>query len=216
MKSKKPFIKSELIRDALALFFITLVSGLALSYVYETTKGPIAAQAVQKTLKANQEVFAEAVTFEEEADLSLLAKSTDLGEINTDYKGAKIESICKAFNSSGEIIGYNITVSTSAGYKDGIKLVFGYSLEGRIQGIAFLSISETAGLGMKAQEPAFIDQFLNKEVLRFVVTKTGAASEDQVDAISGATITSRAVTNAVNAGIWLITEYAPEMGGGQS
>ncbi|MGF7142346.1 electron transport complex protein RnfG [Anaerotaenia torta] len=216
MKNKKPFIKSDLIRDALALFIITLVSGLALSYVYEVTKEPIAVQAVQKTRKANQEVFPEASSFEEEAELTGLAKSTDFAGVNTDYAGAEIESISKAFNSSGEIAGYNITVSTSAGYKDGIKLVFGYSLEGRIKGIAFLSISETAGLGMKAREPAFIDQFLNKEVLRFVVTKTGAASEDQVDAISGATITSRAVTNAVNAGIWFITEYAPEMGGGQS
>lgn len=215
MKNRKHLIKSELIRDALALFLITLVSGLGLSYVYEITKEPIAVQAVQKTLEANQEVFAEAAFFEEDETLTALAKDMDLADVNADYAGASIESISKAYDGSSQMVGYNITVSTSAGYKDGIKFVYGYSLDGSIKGIAFLTMNETAGLGMKAQEPAFINQFLNKKAAQFVVTKTGAASEDQVDSISGATITSKAVVNAVNAGIWLITEHEPKTGGGQ-
>lgn len=215
MKNKKPFIRSELIRDAIALFLITLISGLGLSYVYEITKEPIAAQAVQKTLEANQEVFSDASSFEEDEQLMKLLEGTDLLSMNADYAGVTIESISKAFNSSNELLGYNITVATSAGYKDGIKFVYGYSLDGSIKGISFLSISETAGLGMKAQEPDFLNQFLDKKVAQFVVTKTGAASEDQVDAISGATITSKAVTYAINAGIQFVTEHSAELGGGQ-
>ena len=68
---------------------------------------------------------------------------------------------------------------------------------------------------MKAADPKFKDQFLNKNVTEFVITKTGAASEDQIDAISGATITSKAVTNAINAGISALTQYAADLGGGQ-
>ncbi len=215
MKNKKSLIKSELIRDAIALFLITLVSGLGLSYVYEITKEPIAVQAVQKTLEANQEVFAEAASFEEDEQLMQLLEGTDLVSINSDYSGVTINSINKAYSSNQELLGYNINVSTSAGYKDGIKFVYGYSLDGSIKGIAFLSISETAGLGMKAKEPKFLDQFLNKKVAQFAVSKTGATSEDQVDAISGATITSKAVTYAVNAGIQFITENSAELGGAQ-
>jgi electron transport complex protein RnfG len=215
VKNKKPFIRSELIRDAIALFIITLVSGLALSYVYEITKQPIKAQAVQKTLEANQEVFIEATSFEEDDQLMQLLEGTDLVSVNADYAGVTIDSISKAFNSNNELLGYNITVATSAGYKDGIKFVFGYSLDGSIKGISFLTISETAGLGMKAKEPDFLDQFLNKKNVQFVVTKTGATSEDQVDAISGATITSKAVTYAINAGIQFVTDHSTELGGGQ-
>jgi electron transport complex protein RnfG len=215
VKNKKPFIKSELIRDAIALFLITLVSGLGLSYVYEVTKEPIAAQVIQKTLEANQAVFSEAASFEEDDVLMALVEGTDLEGMNADYAGVTIDNISRAYNSNNEIIGYNITVSTSAGYKDGIKFVYGYSLDGSIHGIEYLTISETAGLGMKAAEPEFLNQFLNKKVAAFSVSKTGATSEDQVDAISGATITSKAVAYAVNAGIQFMTDNSTELGGGQ-
>lgn len=215
MENKNTKQKSTLIKDALALFIITLVSGLALSYVYEITKAPIADQQVQKTLQANQAVFTEATSFETDEELMKLAESTDLTSLNPDYTGVTIEEISKALNSNNETIGYNITVTTSAGYKDGITIVIGYSKEGVIQGVEMLSISETAGLGMKAKEPEFLNQYLNKNVGQFVVTKTGATSDDQIDAISGATITSRAVTNAINAGIGFVTENATDLGGGQ-
>lgn len=215
MKSKKHLIKSNLLRDALALFLITLVSGMGLSYVYEITKEPIAVQAEQKTLEANRAVFQSAASFEIQQELIDKAAATDLKSMNENYTGVAINEISKALDSGNQMIGYNITVSTSAGYKDGIKLVFGYSLDGSIQGVEFLTISETAGLGMKAEEPKFKDQFLNKKVQQFIVTKTGAKSEEEIDAISAATITSRAVTNAINAGIGFVTEYATELGGGQ-
>lgn len=207
--------KSTLIRDALALFLITLVSGLALSYVYEITKAPIAEQGVQKTLKANQAVFEEASSFETDEELMKLVADTDLIALNADYAGVTIDDISKAYNSANEVIGYNIKVSTSAGYKDGITVVIGYSLDGVINGVQMLSISETAGLGMKAKEPEFLNQYVDKNVEQFTVTKTGAASDDQIDAISGATITSKAVTNAINAGVGFVKENAAEFGGGQ-
>lgn len=215
MSNKKHLIKSALLRDALALFLITLVSGLGLSYVYEITKEPIIAQGIQKSIEANKAVFSEALSFEEDGQLMELAKTTDLTEANTDFQGVTIDSINKALDANNQLIGYNVTVSTSAGYKDGIKFVYGYSLDGRVTGIEFLGIKETAGLGMKAAEPEFMNQFLNKKVKQFVVTKSGASSEEEIDALSGATITSRAVANAINAGIAFVTDNSAELGGGQ-
>lgn len=215
MENSKTKQKSTIIKDALALFLITLISGLALSYVYEITKAPIADQSAQKALKANQAVFDEAASFETDEALLELAKSTDLTGLNADYAGVKIDDISKAYNNSNELIGYNITVSTSAGYKDGITMVMGYSNDGSIRGVQMLAISETAGLGMKAKDSEFLNQYINKKAEKFVVTKTGATSEDQIDAISGATITSKAVTNAINAGIEFLIKNAADLGGGK-
>ncbi len=215
MGNKKHFIKSALIRDAIALFLITLVSGLGLSYVYEITKEPIKAQEIQKSIEANKAVFSDAASFEEDTQLMELAKTIDLTRANADFQGITIENINKALDAGNQLIGYNITVSTSAGYKDGINFVFGYSLDGRVTGIEFLGINETAGLGMKAAEPEFLDQFLNKQVKQFVVTKQGATSEEEIDALSGATITSSAVANAINAGITFVVGNSEEMGGAQ-
>jgi len=56
-------------------------------------------------------------------------------------------------------------------------------------------------------------QYAGKNVTQFVVTKTGAASDEQIDAISGATITSNAVTNGVNAGLYYFQNV---LGGGNA
>ncbi|HHV13318.1 MAG TPA: FMN-binding protein [Clostridiales bacterium] len=207
--------KDSLIKDAIMLFLITLISGLALSFVFEITKAPIAEQKALKLQKANQAVFVTADSFETDEGLMAKVSGLELGTLDGDYEGITIDEVSKALNSEGELLGYNVSITTKQSYDDSLSLVFGYSKAGVIQGIAFTSLTETAGLGMKAADPAFIGQFLNKDVRKFNVTKTGAASEDQIDAISGATITSRAVANAVNAGISFVTEYSEEFGGGR-
>jgi electron transport complex protein RnfG len=207
--------KSTLLKDAIALFLITLVSGLALSYVYEITKAPIEQQHIEKKLKANQAVFVEADNFTVDEELMALAETTDLVSLNAIYEGVTIDEISRAMSGS-EAIGYNITVTTTTGYKDPITMVIGYTNDRTINGIELLSINETAGLGMNASKPEFIGQYVGKGVDQFTVTKTGATEENQIDAISGATITSNAVTNAINAGIGFVTEYATDLGGGQN
>jgi electron transport complex protein RnfG len=215
VKNKTTKSKSTLLKDAIALFLITLVSGLALSYVYEITKAPIEQQHIEKKLKANQAVFVEADTFTEDEELMALAETTDLVSLNAIYEGVTIDEISKAMSGS-EAIGYNITVTTTTGYKDPITMVIGYSNDRIIKGIEILSINETAGLGMNASKPEFIGQYVGKAVDQFIVTKTGATEDNQIDAISGATITSDAVTNAINTGIGFVTEYATDLGGGQN
>ena len=75
-----------------------------------------------------------------------------------------------------------------------------------------LSIGETAGLGMRANTDAFKDQFKDKNVDKFEYTKTGATADDKIDALSGATITTNAMTNGVNAGL---CAFQYEKGGNQ-
>lgn len=82
-----------------------------------------------------------------------------------------------------------------------IKLSVGILSDGTVKGIETLTITETAGLGMKAAEPEFKDQFKDKQVEKFSYTKTGEEGDDKIDALSGATITTNAVTNAVDSAL---------------
>ena len=106
-----------------------------------------------------------------------------------------------AEDTSGETLGYAFTVTDSEGYGGDIQFAMGVQNDGTLNGISILSISETAGLGMKATTDSFKDQFKNKNAEKFTYTKTGSTSDDQIDAISGATITTNAMTNGVNAGL---------------
>ena len=211
MKNKK-VKKESIIKDAMALFVVTLVCALALSYVYEITKAPIAEQNALKKARAYQAVFQD-TTSEIDEELMKLVEATDLTAYDSSYKNVSIDEIDKAYDSSNKHVGYILEVSNK-GYKDTITMTFGYTLEGNLTNIEFLALNETAGLGMNASKPEFIGQFSGKSVDRFEVTKTGATNENEIDAISSSTITSKAIVNAVNAGIRFLQENATDLGGG--
>ena len=69
-------------------------------------------------------------------------------------------------------------------------------------GITFLTLEETPGLGMRAAEESFYGQYANKNTKEFKLVKGAAGADDEISAISGSTITSTAVTNAVNAALY--------------
>ncbi len=186
------------VKNVLCLTLITLVAGFGLGYVYDITKEPIAVMENEQKLAAYKKVMPEAAAFsdsiESAADPQQLIASAGI-------EGVDIDSAVSATDASGQIVGYVINVTTHEGYGGDIAISIGMDTEGTVKGIEILKISETAGLGMKAKEPAFKDQFKDKAVKQFSYTKTGAKSDFEIDAISGATITTKAVTNAVNAGI---------------
>lgn len=103
------------------------------------------------------------------------------------------------FDKSGERVGYAIGVKTRHAYNPPLELLLGVSANGTTRGIVFLELNETPGKGSKADEPAFRDQFAGRSVDTFVLN-------GNVDAISGATITSKAVVNALNAGLAFFRE----------
>lgn len=189
---------SKIIKDAVMLTVITLISGLLLGTVYEITKEPIAVQRELAKQAACKKVFPEAASFEE-----ILTGDNSGSEVleAAGYSKTVVEECMEALDASGSRMGYVITVTSKEGYGDDINISVGIQKDGTVNGIEILKISETAGLGMKAAKSEFKDQFSNKKVEKFAYTKSGAASENEIDALSGATVTTNAVTNAVNAAI---------------
>ena len=194
-------MKNKIIKDALALPLITLVAGVALGGVYEITKDPIARQEAQAKAEAYEQVFTDAAAFEEvKMDDTLIQTIRDQLD-QEGYKAQSIEEIMRAEDESGETLGYAFTVVTSEGYGGDIQFSMGVQNDGTLNGISILSIGETAGLGMNADTPAFKDQFVGKQVEQLQYTKNGATQDDEINAISGATVTTNAMTNGVNAGL---------------
>lgn len=194
-------MKNKIIKDALALTLITLVAGVALGGVYEITKDPIARQEAQAKAEAYEQVFTDAAAFEEiEMDDTLIQTIRDQLD-QEGYKAQSIEEVMRAEDQSGETLGYAFTVVTSEGYGGDIQFSMGVQNDGTLNGISILSIGETAGLGMNADTPAFKDQFVGKQVEKLQYTKNGATQDGEINAISGATVTTNAMTNGVNAGL---------------
>lgn len=192
-------MSNRIIKDTIAITAITLVSGLLLGIVNDITAGPIAQQEAKAKEEAYKAVFADADSFEavmsgEDGDLEAYLDENGYGAQN-------IDEVMVAKDSSGNEIGYAFTVTTTEGYGGDIQFAMGILDDGTLNGISILSIGETAGLGMRANTDDFKNQFKDKNVEKFTYTKTGAVSDDEIDALSGATITTNAMTNGVNAGL---------------
>ena len=194
-------MKNKIIKDALALTLITLVAGVTLDGVYEITKDPIAKQEAQAKAEAYEQVFTDAAAFEAVEMDDTLTKTIRDQLDQEGYKAQSIEEVMRAEDQSGETLGYAFTVVTSEGYGGDIQFSMGVQNDGTLNGISILSIGETAGLGMNADTPAFKDQFVGKQVEKLQYTKNGATQDDEINAISGATVTTNAMTNGVNAGL---------------
>lgn len=200
MENKKDF--KSLLHDAGILLAITLIAGLILGFVYELTKNPIAVQEELALQNACKEVFADANSFK---DLDVNLSDANLTLEENGFMGVKLsDSVRGAYDAAGSLLGYVLTVTSSEGYGGDITFTMGIQTNGMLNGISLLSISETAGLGMRAEE-VLVPQFTNKNAESFEYTKSGAVMENQIDAISGATITTKAVTKAVNAGMYFFT-----------
>ncbi len=194
-------MSSESIKNTISLMVITLIAGLLLGVVYEITKEPIAAEQQRAKEEAYKAVFADAQSFEA-IKLDVVNVESKLADNGYD---ATVNEAMKVLDKDGNAAGYVLTVTDHEGYGGDIQFAMGVKLDGTVNGISFLSISETAGLGMKAAEEDFMKQFENKNVESFQYTKNGASADGEVDAISGATITTNAVVNGVNAGLYYIS-----------
>ena len=125
---------------------------------------------------------------------------------------ASVNACQEAKDASGTVLGYVLTVTTHEGYGGDIQFTVGVRNDGTLNGISLLSISETAGLGMQAGD-VLVPQFADKNAYPYVYTKTGSTADNEIDAISGATITTNAVTNAVDSAL---VYFQNELGGGSN
>ena len=196
--------KSGFMKDAVILFAITLVSGFLLGGVYQLTKKPIELATIAANNKAYKAVFAEAETFDSDEALTAAIPACNEALAGMNFGGVEVENVLKAVDAGGSQLGYVITSLSNDSYGGAVKVSVGIKEDGTITGIEFLEINDTPGLGLKAKEPKFKDQFIGKNAESLSVTKMGNADDTQINAISGATITSSATTNAVNAALYYL------------
>ena len=195
----------EMLKNVGILLAITVIAGFILGAVYQITKGPIAEAEAAAAMEAYKEVFADAADFTE---IEVNADALTAGGIT----GSDIDKVMEAKGADGSVLGYVFVITNHEGYAGDIQFTLGVSMDGTTNGISILAISETPGLGMEA-ENVLKPQFAGKKAAQFQYTKTGAVSEEQIDAISGATITTNAITNGVNAGLYYFQNV---LGGGMA
>ena len=181
-------MNKKIIKDALILTAFTLVLGFLLGIVYEVTKEPIAKVNYEKQQNAFKQVFSnadkfEAVEFDKEEALTLMEENG--------FKDS-IDDVQAALDTSGDVLGYVITVTAKDGSQGTITFSVGIQNDGTVNGYSITSISETPGLGMKAKtDEKFYGQFENMNVDSFVVVKQETTKDGEIEAISGSTITSK-------------------------
>lgn len=176
---------AKILRLGLILFAVTAITGLILGVVHDITAGPIQQTQERLKIEALAGALPEADTF----------KPIPL----KDGANAMLTEVQEAHKGS-EKTGYCVTV-VPKGYAGPIEIVVGITAQGKLRAIRILNQSETPGLGAKAPLPAFSGQFENKTVEGISVVKTPPQAEGEIQAISGATITSSAVASGVNAAL---------------
>ena len=201
--------KNSLAYIIISICIIGLFAGLLLGAVYDLTKKPIAETADKNKQESFTKIFPEADSYVENKEINI----SDANDKAEDIYAAKadIDEIWDAKSSDGNTAGHIIIITSHEGYGGDIQMAVAVGNDGVITGISVLKISETAGLGMEAKDdPSFLKQYIGKNVKNYVVTKNPAGSDEEITAISGATITSNAVTKAVNKAL----NYANETWGG--
>ena len=182
----KKFSPKEVILPTVALLIIGLVCSGILAFVNNVTSPIIAQINEQSEIKSRKVVLPDAKSFGDPVEKD--------GVSYVEGKGA-----------NGETIGYVFTTNAK-GYGGTITVMTGMDADGKITGLQILSIDETPGLGMNAKKESWLSQFTGKSGTLSVV-KGDSASQDQIQAITSATITSKAVTSAVNSATEFYNEY---------
>lgn len=178
---KKNTLVKDLLSPALVLLVIAAVCTALLAFTNQLTKDKIKAINTENENKAKAAVFTDAKTFSG-------AKTVSSGGADQIYY--------EAADSTGKLLGYVFPMTVKS-YGGNLSCMVGISLkDSRVTGVKITDINDTAGLGMKAKEPNFLAQFVHKAE-GVLVNKT-KKSDTEIQAITGATITSKAVTGAVN------------------
>lgn len=200
MKNKSDV--SIMLKEAGILFAVTLIAGLLLGFVFELTKEPRRIQQEKAIREACMEVFSEeeyisaGIGFQEYAYTPGEELVSELAE-----KGVSVGRVYEAVSQGGMLFGYVVEAISANGYGGDIVLYVGVRTDGTVNGVSVTESSETAGLGLEASS-VLTPQFAGKKFDSFVYTKTGAKEgTNEVDAISSATVTTKAVTEAVNGGL---------------
>ena len=175
-KNENPFVLAGI------LLVITAAVALLLAFTNSVTEDKIEQNTIKEQNEARQSVMAAAKDF-----TKLDAQLDPDGVVKEIYEGKDGETT----------VGYCVSVAPN-GFGGAIDMIVGISSDKKVTGIKIVSMAETPGLGAKAQDDAFSGQFADKPATELKVIKSGTAEADEIVAISGATISSAAVTRGVN------------------
>ncbi len=190
----------ELLKLSAILTLICSCAAFSLGLAYKQTKGPIAEQQRLKKVRALKAVFE---GYEIPADLPFV----DL-KVGNDKNGIEILRRFYLIQKEGEHAGVAFEVS-SQGYGGNIQLMTGITADGNISGLKVLNHAETPGLGANINSEEFTGQFkgMNLDITVWKVKKNGG----DFDQITGATISSSAVLEAVHDGLQFVAEHKSEI-----
>jgi RnfABCDGE-type electron transport complex D subunit/RnfABCDGE-type electron transport complex G subunit len=189
-------------KSAVVLCVITLIAGVCLSGVYSLTKDTIEEQQIAANAASYKEVLTDAESFGYEDSLSAAVEALGGEVYGTDFGKAYINDALVGKDASGNVIGYVFSVTSGDTFDGTLTISLGISTDGTITGLAFTELHDTAGMGMRCDEAEFKDQFAGRNVAQFTLnTSGGASSDEEINSVSGASVSSGAVVNAVNAAL---------------
>ena len=189
-KEKVDMDPKYIIKLTVTLFVTYVIVAGLLGLVNSVTEGPIAEKNKTKTAAAIQEVLPEM------EGSPAVVELTDEMTAAASGAGATITEAYEA-QAGGSVIGYALKIVAS-GSQGNIEMMVGVDAEGAVTGVSIVKNSETSGIGSKvmSNENGVLDQFIGKSAA------DGTLSVGKnVDAISGATVSSRGVTTGVNAAL---------------
>lgn len=187
----KHFNLKEILVPSISLFVVCVVVSIFLAATNILTQPSIGAQKAKSDALAKHEVMPTAKSFKEK---TLSGKEYSVG-----------------LNDQGETLGY-LFCTEAKGYSGTINIMIGILKDSTISGIKILSHNETPGLGANIENKTFIKQFIKKAPLNGFNLKNNNQSLEGVNAITGATISSNAVKDAVNKAIALFKEISDNGG----
>lgn len=199
--------QNTLVHDTICLFVITLIAGIFLGAIYTITKAPIDTQNEKAKQEAYAAVYKDAEFVSDDAvnkALESFNKDLAAGKVSSENMGSlsdvEILEILKA-QVDGQDAGYVVTCS-GKGYGGAVTMALGIDAEGAILGIQITDCSnETPGLGQNSTNADWNKQYVGTNMTQDLgVVKDGSGSTDAgtINSISGATITSSAVTRAID------------------
>lgn len=192
----------KIILDTLSLVVITVAAGLLLSTVHGLTEDKIELAEKEERLSSYRVVFEQAADFKDVENFEQTASNVS-DKFNP---GVTVEEAKCALDSNGNIIGAVISATSANGYGGNINLSVGVDLSNTITGMRVTSMSESPGYGAHCQDEDFQEQF--KGICGAVsFVKDGSSGPGEIDMISGATMTTSAVTEAVNAALEFADYY---------
>ena len=195
-------------KSAIILCVITLIAGAALSSVYEMTEEQIAVQKAEAKAASYREVCPDAAEFSYDEEINGAIEALEGEVYGTDFGKAYINEVAVGVDAGGVPVGYVISATSGDGFEGNVTLSVCILTDGTVNGIAFTELNETAGMGMLCAEEAFKGQFAGVNVERFTLNKAGDSTADnEIDSVSGASTSSGAVVNAVNAALDFFGKY---------